>query len=421
MDAPDRTRCKEPERESQTACLSPDDSREHQSAIVRHVIERLRKMTAEAETMYRRYHEAADQAVGLQQQLTAAQERASSASEQLAAITGSRSFRLAQAIRRVLRVVSLRRSPRAIVATPGIAEEVAKPAASPRKAAAEQSAQDLPAPETSEAGKGAPLEYAPLRWSLGGDEMSEADLIGLAIFSANHRAGSTLLQRICNARKGTLIWGEHGGLLSHFSEIYTDAAYFSSAGSEEHRAYFASGEDPNLWIANMCPTIEYVEQAVVNSARAMLNTFYGQYRQTHDLIGFKEVAYRRPELELLRRCYPKAQFLLLVRNPLNTWRSTPRSWYPSLEDWIAKWNAAVDCFREFVRCDAGSHLVRYEDLIQQEPGTMGVLKQAAKVTEEEVAMVLSHKLGSHNAGVDPSHRELILDRCGDAMKALGYL
>jgi len=68
------------------------------------------------------------------------------------------------------------------------------------------------------------LDYSPLSWNL--DEIStDADgLLQLVILSANHRAGSTLLQRICNARQGTLIWGEHGGVLRHYAEVFSGVA-----------------------------------------------------------------------------------------------------------------------------------------------------------------------------------------------------
>ena len=67
----------------------------------------------------------------------------------------------------------------------------------------------------------------------------------------------------------------------------------------------------------MCPELACLQQAVVNSARTLMNTLYGRYRKDHDILGFKEVQYGRDELELLRKCYPKAQFLLLLRNPLD--------------------------------------------------------------------------------------------------------
>ena len=176
--------------------------------------------------------------------------------------------------------------------------------------------------------RAAEMAYAPLSWPLKAETQSNTRFIDLVILSPVHRSGSTLLQRICNSRKGTLIWGEHGGLLAHFANIYASAAYFSTAGSQERVDYFGQGENPNLWIADMCPDLDYVQMAVVDSARAFLKTFYGQYREQHDILGFKEVHYRREELDLIRACCPETEIVFLVRNPLDTWKSTPRRLVP---------------------------------------------------------------------------------------------
>jgi hypothetical protein len=274
-----------------------------------------------------------------------------------------------------------------------------------------------PAPDKSEE-----LAYRPERWPLPEHLPSEAELLDLLILAPIHRTGSTLLQRICNARKGTLIWGEHGGILTRFSTIFADAALFSLMGQSEREAYFRRDEDPNLWIANMCPELECVQQALIDSARALLSTLYGRYRKDHDILGFKEVQYGRAELELLRRCYPKAHFLLLLRNPLDTWKSTPKDWYPSFDNWIAKYNEGVWGYCEFAEHDAHCHVLRYEDLIAQEPDTMAVLAEVAKVSKQEVSMVLAHKIGSTRRSIlDNSQREVILAHCRAPMEVLKYL
>lgn len=266
--------------------------------------------------------------------------------------------------------------------------------------------------------------YSPLAWPLDHENdgpSADAKFINLIILSATQRAGSTLLQRICNTRRGTLIWGEHGGMLAHFCDIYWCAAYFSSVGGLERDAYFQQGENPNVWIASMSPELSYARRAIIHSARALLNTYYSQYREGRDILGFKEVAYGRSELELLRRCYPEAHILCLVRHPFHTWRSTPRSWCPSLDRWTTKWNEVVKCFRDFTESDGRSHLIRYEDLIRQEAGVMDSLAKAAKVTPEQVASVLAHKIGSNNAELGEADRMAILSHCSEQMNALGYL
>ena len=84
------------------------------------------------------------------------------------------------------------------------------------------------------------------------------------------------MQRICNARKKTLIWGEHGAVLQYFREIYASAGYFAVAGTQERDDYFRQAENPNLWIASMSPDLEHVRRAMVTAVRSLMASMYGQ-------------------------------------------------------------------------------------------------------------------------------------------------
>ena len=190
--------------------------------------------------------------------------------------------------------------------------------------------------------------------------------------------------------------------------------------SAEREEYFARGEDPNLWTANMCSDVDYVKLAVVKSARTMLNTLYRQHRESHDIVGFKEVQYGRAEAELLRKCYPEAKMLFLVRHPFNMWNSTPRDWYPSFEAWISAWNTTARDFMLLARTEPNCHLIRYEDLVQKEPKTLDILSDVAQVTREQILNVLGHKIGSGRVGISDAERRAILEGCREPMEALGY-
>jgi hypothetical protein len=307
----------------------------------------------------------------------------------------------------------------------GRAPEAALPIESPCDAENNQSTALLgfAAPETNaNTGRGyMALHYAPQNWKPREAARSDDRFIKLIILSAVHRSGSTLLQRICNARKGTLIWGEHGGLLSHFADIYTNAAFYSHNASQESIQYFSHGENPNLWIGSICPDLSFVQQAVIESARTFLNTMYGQYRETHDIIGFKEVHYSPREFGLIRQCYPDADIMLLVRNPLNTWNSTPRSWYPSFAAWLEKWQQNAQYFMALAKMDAKCQLLRHEDVVGQEKSTMAILAETAKVSPKQIAMVLANKIGSSHVGISEQERQTILQHCREPMENLGYL
>ena len=180
---------------------------------------------------------------------------------------------------------------------------------------------------------------SPPNWRTKTRASSDDRFLKLMVLSPLGRSGSTLLQRICNARKKTLIWGEHGGVLWQFAGIYHDLAEMTNTGHVDRERYFAANEDPNQWIAAMNPDLGFAQHAVVESARTLLNTLYGEQAESHDILGFKEIRYGRAEIELLRRCYPEADMLLLVRHPCDTWSSSSKAWPYSLEEWIDFWQA----------------------------------------------------------------------------------
>jgi hypothetical protein len=165
------------------------------------------------------------------------------------------------------------------------------------------------------------------------------------ISSATHRMGSTLTQRIFNARPKTLIWGENGGALTNFLDIYKNIILWSNYAttSGERDNYFNSNENPNTWIANIIPELDYSEKVVFGSVRSFYNNLYNSDK--HDFIGFKEVRYGKDEIELFKKCYPNAMVILLIRNPIDTYRSlinVNRDWYQTVENYMSIWNKRIE-------------------------------------------------------------------------------
>lgn len=216
--------------------------------------------------------------------------------------------------------------------------------------------------------------------------------IDIIISSATHRMGSTLLQRIFNSRKKTLIWGEHGGIVSDFIRIYDVLEHFSKFSEEEKQNFFGGGKDPNCWIANMTPDIDFVEDAIVCSLHSFFEKLYSQYRTNHDMIGFKEVRYGERELLLLRKCYPEANIVLLVRKPLDTWQSIldcgGMNWYSSVQDFAEKWKERVAFYRKMAEEDNNSYIVYYEDLTERKKETVDLILELAKITRSKLDHVL---------------------------------
>jgi hypothetical protein len=248
--------------------------------------------------------------------------------------------------------------------------------------------------------------------------------LDIVISASTHRTGSTLLQRLFNARDKTLIWGENGGCLTDFYRIFKNTKHFSRF---RHRdAYFNSNEDPNQWIAGMTPPKNEVEAAIIETVKTFHEELYAKkYSDQHDLIGYKEVRYGKQELELLRKCYPECQVILLVRNPVNVWKSLSREGrkelYRTLPNFTDVWNKRVDDYYELAIKDPKMHLIRYEDIHSRQVETLNLIKEIGHLKDKEIELVLEKKINSSSKLIPLDDEELILKCCGHFMRKLGYL
>ncbi|NIR43222.1 MAG: sulfotransferase [Gemmatimonadetes bacterium] len=241
----------------------------------------------------------------------------------------------------------------------------------------------------------------------------------IVISAIAHRTGSTLVQRIFNRREGTLIWGEHGGLLTRFAEAFALAEKFCLSGEKEKRRYLASNEKSSTWTARMCPSIESVRKARLHGVRAFLDTMYRELRDQHDLIGFKEVRYGREELQLLQDAYPNAQFILLVRDPVAVWRSMP-AWGRPLDVLIQTYNTHVPAYLELAQI-SNYHLIRYEDIVAKRSPAIEALAGLARLPREQIEEVIDgKKLRSTRHDVPARDVGRIHRECGVVMNQLGY-
>ncbi|MBD1381825.1 sulfotransferase [Metabacillus arenae] len=247
----------------------------------------------------------------------------------------------------------------------------------------------------------------------------------LVISSATHRSGSTLLQRLFNARKETLIWGENGGCLTDFCKILDNTR--RHAGFKHRKAYFNNGEDANQWIACMTPPKHEVDAVMIQTVRNFHEELYMKnYNNKHDLIGYKEVRYGKKELELLRKCYPNCTIILLVRNPIDVWKSLPNmkgliKTYGSLKGFTRVWNVRVNSYLELCGSDPNMHFVKYEDIVTQKTGTINFIKQVGHLEDKDINPVLSKKINSTSKPLPEDKIKFIMKQCGPTMKKIGYL
>lgn len=235
-----------------------------------------------------------------------------------------------------------------------------------------------------------------------------------------HRTGSTLVQRMFNSRRGTLIWGEQGGIVSDFVRIRALAQHFSIYGKQEKEAYFGQGENPNTWIANMSPEPEMVAEGVVQALKSFFAAAYAEYRDIHDRIGFKEVRYGRPEIELLKECYPSAKVVLLVRHPASVWQSAAFIWSEDAKHFADVWNERAKAYADLQDRGRGIYLLKYEDIVRRDRQTLDLLAELAEVGRARINGVLNVNLNSTRSPRPEKEIAHIEATCREGLKRLGY-
>lgn len=156
------------------------------------------------------------------------------------------------------------------------------------------------------------------------------------------------------------------------------------------------------------------------SVRAFLDTFYREMRATRDLVGFNEVRYGRAELDLVRRAYPDAAIVLLLRDPVDVWRSMPE-WGRSLDELIADYTRRAIEYAELAD-RSGFFVLRYEDVVAKTHDALALLSELARLTPGEITEVIDGpRLHSTRHEVPEVDIERIRDHCARAMERLGYV
>lgn len=249
--------------------------------------------------------------------------------------------------------------------------------------------------------------------------------LDLLISSATHRSGSTLIQRIFNARKKTLIWGENGGCITDFCKIYNNALHYSETFKEVRESYFNDGQDPNQWIACMTPDKDWLKKTLVQTVKDFHHRLYVEsHRNDFDMIGYKEVRYGKEELLLFRECYPDCPVILLIRHPIDVWKSVSRrsrhERYGSPEAFSALWKRRVNEYQELAKNDPNMHLIRYEDVVEGNKKTRGLIKELGRLDDKEIKAVLDVKISSSRKKTPPREIARINALCEQVMAEVGY-
>ena len=241
----------------------------------------------------------------------------------------------------------------------------------------------------------------------------------LAILATMQRSGSTLLQRIFNARPRTLVWGEGGRVLTHLSGLLRSANLFAADSANlrplylRDRAAVPAGLLTTL--QNLTPDPAALREATCAAARAYFARAY--QLPGYDLIGVKEVRHGIDDLRLFRAAFPDAHVVLLCRDPAHVWRSMPAAWRDGecLEagGFINEWNRNYRDYQSFAMDDAHAYFVHYEDLVARAPPVVDAIREIGRLSQEEFAAPLGLRLGSHQEVYEISEADarLIRGRC----------
>ncbi|MFK4998904.1 sulfotransferase [Bacillus sp. N9] len=188
--------------------------------------------------------------------------------------------------------------------------------------------------------------------------------------------------------------GRAGWFINTFFQIHRKLEHYSVNLKQQRLNYFNNDEDPNHWIACMNPEMEFVDNAVTNSLKVLFDSLYKQHREGKDIIGFKEVRYGEDELTLFRKCYPNAKIILLVRNPIDVWKSMLGAGLGNNNvPFAKKWNKHASYYLELAKIDPNTHLIKYEDIVNKDPMTIETISRLGKLRLKKSILLYQRKFG----------------------------
>lgn len=192
-------------------------------------------------------------------------------------------------------------------------------------------------------------------------------------FAPTWRCGSTLLQRLVMSTGSIWMWGEvytRAGILRRmvdtflpFGDAFPDPDMFRSPDRE-------GNELTDDWIARLSPEPRHL----IEAHRAFWDRLCARpaKERGYERWGLKEVHLPVDHAIYLRRLYPDARLVFLVRNPYRAWLSYRRygNWYARFPDepvftvqrFARMWADHTAGFLRFAR-ETDSLLLRFEDLV----------------------------------------------------------
>lgn len=249
-------------------------------------------------------------------------------------------------------------------------------------------------------------------------------------FSAGWRSGSTLLQRMLMSSGDILVWGEpydNSGYVQRLCDSFRPFA----AGMAQGATFAGASTDEMAasWVANLYPRPGDLLEAHRAFFRALMAD--PAAAEGFPRWGFKETRLGHAEIRYLRILFPESLPVLLVRNPVDAWRSYCAGdsvWFASwpdrpivsAADFAQMWNELASSMHKLSSEDEGVFMLRFEDLV------LGgeVLDELSQFTGLRVnPSILSTNVGSRSLPqqvVPMSERRVIAAIAGDSAAKLGY-
>jgi len=151
------------------------------------------------------------------------------------------------------------------------------------------------------------------------------------IIMAMGRSGSTLLMRLINCSPDIMVWGEHNGFLTAFGRAFhalTCTFATDCMRNSERFTEVVLNQQPIILSRGERWSCEWVnaftKSDVLSAFRKLIVDLLARRVPEGVRWGFKEIRYHGEEIELLRTLFPRAQFILLLRNPVHVLQSISR-------------------------------------------------------------------------------------------------
>lgn len=257
------------------------------------------------------------------------------------------------------------------------------------------------------------------------------------ICAVSWRTGSTLLQRILMTDERLLIWGEPYAAMGLIPKMTRAIAAVRENWPHDHQYvdHVRAKIHSTAWIANLYPMPQDLHAAL----RSLLLKLFSQpaYERDFSRWGLKEVRLGASDACLVHWLFPRAKFLVLIRNPFDAYLSAKNRFFtrrtPENPIWHEWPHAPMDNVADFARhwndnaiswSQLGSgfpyRILKFEDIINDVIDFREIEEWLdLKISENEA---LSCKLGSTEAQYRLSHveRRIIRHEAQESIKTYGY-